>query len=241
MSTQRVKSLSKGIRVMKAIADSKESITASELAQNLGMDKSAISRIVSTLIEHDFVNYAGKSKRLVVGEGLRTLVNGHISHEYLIQRTRPLLKELAERTGECAHLAVYGDGHVLYLDIVDSNQTLKVSHGVGTKAPLHCTALGKILLAYDVAPISNSSLNAFTHKTITDPSALEIHLKSIKANRIAIDDEEFEYGIRCVATALVDKDTVVGAIGISGPTTRLTLEKVNQYGKIVIKIAEGFE
>ena len=226
---------------MKAIAGSEDSITASELAQNLGMDKSAISRIVSTLIEHDFVRHVDGSKRLVVGEGLRTLVNGHISYEYLIQRARPLLKELEERTGECAHLAGYGDGHVLYLDIVDSNQTLKVSHGVGTKAPLHCTALGKILLAYGVAPISNSSLKAFTHKTITDPSALEIHLKSIKANRIAIDDEEFEYGIRCIATALVDKDTVVGAIGISGPTTRLTLEKVNDYGKIVTRIAEEFE
>ena len=205
------------------------------------MDKSSVSRIVSTLIEHDFVKYVGESKRLVIGEGLLSMISGQINHDFLIRKANPYLNELAQKTGECAHLGAYGDECVLYLDIVDSHQTLKVSHGIGTKAPLHCTALGKILLAFGVAQVPAGGLKSYTHKTITDPSALEIHLKSVKTNRFAIDDEEFEYGIRCVATVLSDAGKVVGAIGISGPTTRLSLEKINNYANTLLQVAKGFE
>lgn len=241
MATQQIKSLSKGLRVIKAIAESKESITATELATRLKMDKSTLSRIISTLLEHDLVKYSLNSKRLMVSDGLLTLTNGKIRQEYLIHRAKPFLRELAQKTNECAHLACYEADHVLYLDIIDSNQALKVSHGVGTRAPLHCTALGKILLAYGVARISKEPLKSYTHKTITDPSALEIHLKSVLANRVAIDDEEFEYGIRCVAAALVDNGKVVGAIGISGPTTRLQLDRINHYAEIIFQVANRFD
>lgn len=240
MPTQHIKSLSKGIEVIKAIAGCKDSITASELAQTLQLDKSAVSRIISTLIEHDFVKYVDDSKRLVVGEGLISMITEQRGYDFLIHKAKPFLNELAQKTGECAHLGVYGDECVLYLDIVDSNHTLKVSHGIGTKAPLHCTALGKILLAYNVAPIPSGGLKPYTHKTITDPSALEIHLRSVKANGIAIDDEEFEYGIRCVATVLADAGKAAAAIGISGPTTRLSLEKINDYAGTVIQVAKRF-
>ena len=112
--------------------------------------------------------------------------------------------------------------------------------GVGTLAPLHCTALGKILLAFATARRPNT-LNGYTVRTITDPAALRHHIEQVKSQGYAIDDEEYEPGVRCIAVPVLrlSRPLCAAAIGISGPTSRLPLESIRQVAQTVQDIGQA--
>ncbi len=97
----------------------------------------------------------------------------------LHETARPFRLQLMERTGECAHLAILAQGQALYIDQVESPATLRVNVQVGQMAPLHCTALGKILLAFSNVEFP-TTLESFTAKTITEPNVLRLHLEEVR-------------------------------------------------------------
>jgi len=157
----------------------------------------------------------------------------------LREAAKPYLRQLMERTGECAHLAVPAQGKALYIDQVASPATLRVNAEVGTMNPLHCTALGKALLAFGDADIPGT-LERFTPKTIKSKRALQEHLKEIRSSGYAVDDEEFDPGVRCVAVPIFDfRGKAIGAIGISGPSTRITPDRLPQLAAIVVEIGQA--
>jgi DNA-binding IclR family transcriptional regulator len=105
--------------------------------------------------------------------------------------------------------------------------------------PLHCTALGKILLAFGDTPIP-SSLESHTPHTITDVKVLQHELEQIIRQGYAVDDEEFDSGIRCIAVPAIDyRGKLAGALGISGPTTRMTPEKLPELAAIAVEIGKA--
>jgi len=161
-----------------------------------------------------------------LGSQVVTLSRSVLGRLPLRETAKPYLRQLMERTGECAHLAIPAQGKVLYIDQVESPATLRVNAQVGTMNPLHCTALGKALLAFGDLVLP-SNLASFTPHTITDPEALRCHLDEIRQFGYAVDDEEFDISVRCIAVPVFDfRGKAVGAIGISGPATRMTPERL---------------
>jgi DNA-binding IclR family transcriptional regulator len=143
-----------------------------------------------------------------------------------------------QQSGECAHLAIHAQGKALYIDQVESPASLRVNAQVGTMNPLHCTALGKVLLAFGAAGLP-STLESHTANTITDYASLSIHLEEIRHSGYALDDEEFDSGVRCIAVPVFDfRGKVIGAFGISGPSSRMTLEKLKELKETVISIGK---
>jgi len=115
-----------------------------------------------------------------------------------------------------------------------------VTTGVGTLAPLHCTALGKSLLAFSTEAVFPSELQAFTPRTITDAETLRRHLEQVRQQGYAVDDEEYDFGVRCVAAPVFDyRGKAVGAIGISGPAGRMTLERVAEFATVVREVSRN--
>jgi IclR family transcriptional regulator, KDG regulon repressor len=109
---------------------------------------------------------------------------------------------------------------------------------VGTLAPLYCTALGKVLLSFAHTPLPDK-LQAYTARTITDPVMLQHHLEVVRNQGYAVDDEEYEVGVRCIAVPVYDyRDKCVAAIGISGPTSRLTLDILRRVTQVVQDIGK---
>jgi DNA-binding IclR family transcriptional regulator len=152
---------------------------------------------------------------------------------------KPFLRQLMERTGECVHLAVPAQGKVLYIDQVESPATLRVNAQVGTLNPLHCTALGKALLAFGDLELP-PTLESFTLHTITDPHLLRKNLEQVRAQGYAVDDEEFDLGVRCIAVPVFDfRGKAVGSIGISGPATRVTSERLPGLAASVVEIGKA--
>jgi len=231
-----VRSLARGLDILVKLADNPNGISVTEISNEFKIDKSSASRMLQTLGNHGFAEKDQTTQRYVLGPQIVRLSRLALTRMPLRETAKPFLHRLVEDTGECAHLAILAQGKALYIDQEDSPNALSVTSDVGTLSPLHCTALGKVLLAFANAPISDH-LETYTVRTITDHSNLHHHLETIRNQGYAVDDEEHHPGVRCIAIPVYDfRDRCVAAIGISGPTSRMTLEEMPQMVKRVISI-----
>lgn len=231
-----VKSLAKGLRALDLLIE-RADVGTNEVAQALRIDKGAASRTMQTLVAAGYAVQNAK-RRWQCGPKLRG--RSAPVGPPIRERARPLLERLHAATGETAHLAIRADDRVLYLDKVETDLPLRVDRPVGTLSPLHCTALGKIFLAFGEAPFPRT-LAGYTNRTAMDLDALRAALARIVEDGFAIDDEEFAVGIRCVAAPLRDAGgRVIAAIGISGPTARITPAHLSNYGRLAMEVASEF-
>jgi DNA-binding IclR family transcriptional regulator len=233
-----IKSIAKAIKVINYLADHQEGSRTSDIANLLEIDKSVISRILKTLVHNKYAEKSDTNNHYYLGNKLIEISQFATRRFSWKDKVKPFLKELVKETGECAHLGVLVQDRILYLDQENNYSTLKVEHEIGARAPLHCTALGKIILAFGDVPIPKK-LESFTQRTITNPVVLKGHLQQVIEKRYAIDDEEFNIGIRCVAAPIYNKQKkLIGSIGISGPVARISLDDFDIMGKITIAIAK---
>jgi len=235
-----IQSLARGLKLMELLAASPDDVGVTELANEMGIDKSSVSRLVQTLATYGYAEQDPVSRRYRLGPQIVRLSRSLLTRMPLRDEAKPFLRDLVNRTGECAHIAILSQGKALYIDQVESPASLRVTTGVGTLAPLHCTALGKCLLAFDPAAALPEEMRAFTPRTITDAETLRRHLEQVRQQGYAVDDEEYDFGVRCVAAPIVDyRGKTVGAIGISGPAGRVTLESIAGFADIVKQAGRG--
>ena len=234
-----IQSLARGLKILNLLGQNQDGASITELAEILGVDKGSASRLVATLARYGYAEKDEVSRRYHLGSQVVSLSRSVLTRLPLREVAKPYLRQLMERTGECAHLAVAAQGKVLYIDQVESPATLRVNAQVGQMNPLHCTALGKVLLASGQVEIP-PELESFTTRTITDRETLLRHLEQVRRQGYALDDEEFDPGVRCIAAPVSDyRSRVVGSIGISGPATRMTLERLPELAAVVSEIAKA--
>ncbi len=237
MALSEIQSLARGLRILDLLSMAEDGISIVEVGRELDIDKSSALRLLQTLANYGYAERDSATRRYRLGPQIVNLSRNMLARMPLRDQAKPFLRQLTERTGECAHLAILAQGQALYIDQVESPATLRVTTGVGTLAPLHCTALGKSLLAFNNLPLPDD-LKAFTARTITDPEALRLHLEQTRRQGYSLDDEEFNYGVRCVAAPIYDyRNRVVGAIGISGPAGRIGLEQITNLAGVVMEAA----
>lgn len=235
-----VKSLARGLQILELLRengaheDVPQGVSITELAEALNVNKSSASRLVRTLGHYGYVQRDHKSRGYVIGPKL-TQPRPLSSRSALRDLARPFLYQLMTLTGECAHTAIYTHGQVLIIDDVESSASLRVSGGTGRVEDLHCTAVGKCLLAFmDIALPEH--LPKHTVRTITNTTQLCGHLEEIRLQGYAFDDEENIEGVRCLATPVFDHtNKTIGCIGISGPTIRMTATRVQEFAALLIK------
>lgn len=233
-----IQSVARGLKIMEMLAASTDTVSVTELADALGIDKSSASRLVQTLANHGYAEQDPQSRRYRLGPQVVRLSRSLLTRMPLRNEADPFLHNLVNRTGECAHLAILAQNQALYIDQVESPASLRVTTGVGTLAPLHCTALGKSLLAFSAEAVFPSEMPAFTPRTITDVETLRHHLEQVRQQGYAVDDEEYDFGVRCVAAPVFDyRGKAVGAIGVSGPAGRMTLQRVAEFAAVVAEVS----
>jgi DNA-binding IclR family transcriptional regulator len=193
---------------------------------------------MQTLAKYGFAEKNPNNRKYILGPQIVRHSRTLLQRTSLRDLAKPYLKQLVEITGECSHLAILAQGQAFYIDQEESTNALRVTTNVGSLAPLFCTALGKIFLAFTNTPLPET-LTAHTMRTITDSSMLKRHLEIVRSQGYAIDDEEWNLGVRCIAVPVFDyRDKCQAAIGISGPTTRLSLEQLSQLSTTVIEIGK---
>jgi len=216
-----------------------------ELSSELGYSKSAIHAHLNTLVQEDFVVKEGDTYQLsLLYLGMARHVQSQFGKFDVIQDE---LKSLAEQTGEVAEFATEEHGRVVYLEKTVGEQGVETDSFVGKRDPVHSTALGKVIIA-EMSPeeideiTERYRLTEETERTITSRSELDNHLEMIRERGYAISDEEQSFGIRSVAVPVEVGNTLLGAVGVIGPVSRLTNEYIeSELAELVTLSADIIE
>jgi IclR family transcriptional regulator, acetate operon repressor len=221
-----VQSVHRALDVLEALAAAGGTASLGDLAAACGLPAPTLHRLASTLADRGYLRQA-PDRRYSLGSRLVPL--GTDAHALLGQRAQPVLRELAGQTGESANLAVLTRGRAEYVAQAPGRHTMRTFTEVGNRVALHCTGVGKALLAV-IAPtragrlIGSGPLEARTAATITDPDALRAEIALIRDRGYALDEGEMEIGVRCVAVGM--PGTVPMAVSVSGPAARMTDELI---------------
>lgn len=236
------KSFAKGLHVLKEIMRSEKPLTANNLCQKLNIDKSTMSRLVTTLMIEEFIEYKDDTKEIILSDILRKIVHKD-DREKVIEKTKPLLEEIFNITDEAAYIHILDNGLALNINQIDrSERVLKTRDSIGLHSPLHTNAFGKVLIAFgkDIN-IDKLELKKYTNNTITSTTKLIKEIEIIREKGYSIGTEEFEFGLKSVAVPYFNKQNkLVGAVGISGLSVRLEDETLHKFGQEIFKLVNKF-
>jgi DNA-binding IclR family transcriptional regulator len=239
----KVQSVDRTLDVLESLASRRSATGISELSGLVGLHVSTVHRLLATLVDRGYVRQDPDSSRYHLGSRIFTLASAADLHLDLRLVARPYLERLMRASGETANLVTTSENEVVYLDQVASMHLVKMFTAPGMRAPLYCTGTGKALLAFKNAefaePILNSTMRRYSPRTIVTRAALEAELAAIRKRGYAVDNEEMEEGVRCLAVPIFDRrHECVGAISVSGPTTRMTPERVQKLAPIAVAVAD---
>ena len=217
--------------ILDMLAQSVQGISIRELSSAIGLPKGTTHRLLSSLSYFGYVRQDPKTRNYFLGLKFVELGQTLLGQLDLRKEAEPFLRDLAERTNETIHLVILDRNEIVYIDKVETDRNpsgLKMASRIGLRNPAHSSAVGKMILAN----FSEEELQSFfkektlvrrTENTITDPILLREHLKTVRKQGYAIDDEENEKGIRCVAAPIYNEiGKTVAAISITAPAFRVT-------------------
>ncbi|HHJ00651.1 MAG TPA: IclR family transcriptional regulator [Candidatus Aerophobetes bacterium] len=239
-----IKVMDKSLSVMELLLRHASPMSITEISEKLGIYPSVVHRILDTLRYWGYVEQDPITQKYQLGLKVVELGMAKLHQMDLVKEATPYLKELVNRCDETVHLGVLEDGQVLYLAKEEPSQTVRMVSYVGRRAPVHCTALGKVLLAHLSKKerkniLKKRGLPRFTENTITDEKALEEELQKVKEQGFALDRQEHEKDIRCIACPIRNhQGKVIAAISISGPTYRMDVEKQAHLREDLVRTAE---
>lgn len=236
----QVKSVGRALDIIALVSSKKGGLGVTEIAKQIDINKSSVYRILSTLVQYGYVEQDEETGRYKLGYKFLEISSKLLESIDLRAEARPYLLELEQETNEVIHLVVYDQGEVVYIEKLEGNETLRMHSKVGKRAPMHCTSVGKAILAHlppsivlDI--IDRKGLPMHTDKTIVDKDEFLQELIKVKQVGYAMDLEENENGITCMAVPIFDHlGKVISAVSISGPTMRMTDERLDHLkGKMI--------
>ena len=240
-----IKSLSRGLTALELVLE--QSATPQSLAKALAVDRATAYRILNTLAAHGFVLRDPLDDQYVINvRKVFGFAHGIIGKLHFPSLAAPYLERLRAQTGEAASLAILQDAEVVYVSHLPSDEAITVAPMLGLRRPIHVSAVGKAIWSH-LLPAEQTRLfelaewEALTRKTLTDAEAMRAELRVTRERGYAIDDEETFDGVRCVAAPVRDhRDQIIAAMGISGPSTRLSLARAHNFGAYLRDLSHDF-
>ncbi len=236
-----VQSVDRTLTLLEVLSDYSDGLGITEISDLVGLHKSTVHRLLSTLIYKGYVVQDEESSKYKITFKLFELGSKKVHKLDLLKISRPYTKMLMESVNEVVHLIIREETDIVYIDKVEANNTISMASRIGKRNPLYCTATGKAILAFlpedEVLKVWNSSkIVKLTKNTNIDFILFKKELQEVKKNGYAIDDEENEMGVKCVGAPIFNMSgDVVAAISVSGPITRITDEKIDFISNEVIK------
>ncbi len=218
------KTLDRGLSLLEALE--RGPMTLSEVSRASGLHASTASRLLRTLCLRGFVANDQLSGRYRIGSRINALAGGNSPHARLNEKLRPAMEHLHEQFNETVNLVIREGRQVVYLDNIESTHPLRMFTQTGARVPLHATGAGKTLL-FRLSPeeireiLGSSELEAYTAKTITDPDRFIRHVRYCQKRGYALDREERQIGVRCVAVPVVCEGLPRASLSLSAPANRL--------------------
>lgn len=227
-----VQVLDRALTLLETLSQEENGLGLVEAANRAQLHPSTTYRLLSTLVSHGFVTHDEETGRYRIGLKAFEVGSAFRLPSELRKLAPGLLRALMSLTGETANLAILERGEVTYIDQVESPGLLGMHAGIGRRVPAHCTGAGKAILSRLTeeevdAIIAEHGLPAYTPHTITQRAALMEELAKVREQGYALDNEEIEVGVRCVAAPVLDdKGRPVAALSVTGPVTRFHDERL---------------
>jgi DNA-binding IclR family transcriptional regulator len=218
-------------------------VSLTEIAERLQWPKSTVHGILATLRDYRFVDQSTHNGRYRLG--IRLFEFGHmVARNWDIREIAlPIMKKLNKQFGETVQLATEDADEVFYIEKIDSTHILRIVSEIGVRLPMHCSALGKAMLAFRSSSevrriLSRNGMRRMTGHTITNPETMDAELIKIRKQGYAVDDQEIMEGLRCIAAPIRDKNGDVRyAVSISSLAERLSGDYFERIKKVLIESA----
>ena len=229
----KVQSIERAFKLLDLLSEYPNGIQITRLSEKASLSKSTVHRLLSTLINMNYVLKDPDSDKYKLGYRLIYLSRNLINNIDVIPTAKSFLEKLSEDVNETIHLCIEDSGEIMYVDKIESNQTIRMFSRVGSKAPMYCTGVGKVLLSGMDPEKYRSIVEKIefikrTPKTITSKEEMNLEIELIKNQGYALDDIENEEGIRCIAAPIIDSQgKFIASFSVSGPSNRITMERIN--------------
>ena len=232
-----LQSIGRAFAILEEVARNREGIALADLSKRVRLHNSTTFHLVKTMVSLGYIRQIKESKRYRIGRPLFALAASALDEIEMVSMATPVLDELSQETGESSHFASRMSDAVVVMARTPGPGAFQLADRVGVVRPAYCTALGKVILAA-LRPaqldryLDRVELKPLTSKTITTPQRLRRELQEVRRAGIAFDDGEFNHEVRCAAMPVHDfSGQVVGAIGISGPVWRLSMQALQSKAR----------
>jgi IclR family acetate operon transcriptional repressor len=222
------------------VLESEEPVALTELASASGIPKSTASRLVSALERRGLIEQDGQRGRLRPGPAILRVAERGMLERNVVELARPTLDALAQASGETINLAVPGRHGVEHVAQVDSRHFLGTGQWLGRLVDYHCTAVGKVFMAFGRATLATQPLAKHAPGTITDPRRLRSELEAVRRTECATAVDELEPGLAAMAAPVYGaRGDVIAALSITGPTLRMTPLRILELQPVLIEEAHA--
>jgi DNA-binding IclR family transcriptional regulator len=230
----------RGAELLVRVLESEQPVALTDLASASGIPKSTASRLLSALERQGLVEQDGERGRLRPGPAILRVAERSLLERSVVELARPSLDALGEATGETINLAVPAHDGVEHIAQVESRHFLGAGQWLGRSVDYHCTAVGKVFMAFGRAKMPARPPARYTPQTITDPEHLRAELEVVRRESFATAVDELETGLAAIAAPVRGAgNQVVAALSISGPTIRMTPERIAEARPILIEEARA--
>lgn len=242
--TGGIQSIRRACQLLESVSQSPKGISLADLSRALKLHTSTTFHIAKTLVSTGYLRQDGTSKLYRIGAPLFALASAALDEVELVNAARPFLAELANATGETSYFGAMAGEKLVVLAKHDGSGAIRINDRIGNVRPLHCTALGKVMLAAKTdnqvtAFLETEPLSMFTSKTITTKARLLKEIEEVRRSGIAFDDGEVSDELRCAAVPVYSfAGKVVASIGISGPSWRLSIQALHKNATTLQDAAE---
>lgn len=235
--------IDRAVLILEAIASS-DGLALTSIARQSGMATSTVYRILTALQSNGLIRMDDETKHWFIGVRSFEIGSGFQRNRKPIDVGRLVMRELMEETGESVNMAIIDNGEVVYIAQFECHNAIRAFHRPGSRGPIHCSGVGKALLAWRTklevnAILHEHGMRSFTNKTITGDQRFFAELVESRKNGWAVDNEERYEGMRCVASPIFNEfGEAQTGISISGPAVRLTPQRIGELAPMVKRAAQ---
>jgi IclR family transcriptional regulator, KDG regulon repressor len=238
-----VRAVERALDILVCFRHDELALSLTQIAERVGMNKSTVYRLLSTLENKHFIYRSKTTGQYHLSLRFIEMASLVLQDVDLQRWTQPYLQRLSAECGETVDLAVLDGAHVIYLQVVESSQRVKIAAAVGQRLPAFCTASGKAFLAYlpddRVSKILSEGMTKYTDHTSASPAEVYEGLRITRERGFAISEQEYEKDINAVAAPILDADGCpVAVIAIAGPSYRLSQERMLTLGHSIRSTTE---
>lgn len=232
MAERLIQSVERAADILELFMISKPELSVKEISDHLGLSKSTVHGLIKTLEHRGYLQQNPEDLKYKLGLKLFELGSFIGSQLDIVKIAQPIIKETVDKLKETVHLVIRQQDELIYVEKVEGPHTLRISSHVGKTAPIHCTGVGKAILAYQDEKevdriLLSGKLESFTEFTVTDVNEIKKQLDFTREHGYSMDDEEIELGLKCIAAPIFDHNgNAIASISCASPKMRLTEDRL---------------